>query len=542
MKTLKTLSVLLLILTFASCGQPKPDQQDGDIRADSDQPVFYLSELPQLAPFEIPPEITSRYSEEAFVDKLVPADDYGKLYPYEGKRIVSEGMFWESSLYGLVDAKGRIVVDPVYESAYYLDPGSEYLYLVNPVEMGDEPAEDSIGEELSSRGIVIANSHGGWVTDGLLGNWANYSEERIIVSGGAAIDGEFRQNFKVYDLSGNLVFEGDGYFNGFSEGLGAVTVYERELGGGQSERSWMQYIDRNGNVVIPGPFYEAGAFNGGEALVAVGEEWETARYGVINTKGEFKEPPTMSWNDQKDYYSQGEYRCVYRDKGLQGINDSDGNVVLPAEYDWIAIDQESSMAIAGCYEDSCYYVVSLPSGEKEIIDGNVTGAYFSGGGWRTVEYAIAEDGKKVMALTKGDKERKFDYSEYSWLQCNFIKGSVFALSYWNWAEEDSPLRNSSRTDIFDADTGKTTKSFPRLTFSHVAHGGLCVMQRQGSNQLLVFNEDFEPFFPDGAFEPGGLTRFSHLAGDVYQVRTAFSSGLIRENGEWLIRVNMSSID
>jgi len=531
-----------MIMMIASCSQPKPGQPGGDFQADSDQPVFYLSELPQLASFEIPPEITSRYSKEAYVDQLKPADDYGKLYPYEGKRTVSADMFWDSSIYGLVDSKGRIVVDPVYESAYYIDPDSEYLYLAYPVDIDDEMAENPYSAETAPKKIAVAKSSGEWVLDGLLGNWVNYSEERIIVISAEETDEGFRQNFKAYDVDGNFVFNGEGYFNGFSEGLGAVTVYGHGQGAGQTDKTWMQYIDRNGNVVIPGPFYTAEEFRNGEALVSIGDEWETARFGVINTKGEFVKPPTMGWDAQKDYYSQIYDYNVYHDNELQGINDSAGNNILPAEYDWVTIDQENSLAVAGCYQDSCCYIASLPSGEKKAIDGKATGAYFPGGGWCAIEHAVAEGDKKVMSLVKGEVEYDFDYTGCSWLQCNFIKDDVFSLCYWDRAGDDSPLLNGSWTDIFDAGLGKTIKSFPRLTFSHAASDGIYVLQRQGSNHLMVFNEDFEPFFPDGTFEPSELTMFYKLAEGVFQVRTAFCSGLIKENGEWLIRVNTSSTD
>jgi len=50
------------------------------------------------------------------------------------------------------------------------------------------------------------------------------------------------------------------------------------------------------------------------------------------------------------------------------------------------------------------------------------------------------------------------------------------------------------------------------------------------------NRDFEPVFSADAFSGGSIKHIWHLTDDIYSVRTTFYSGLIKENGEWLIRV------
>ena len=547
MKTFKTLSILLLIAMLASCSQSKPGHPSDDVQADSDKPVFYLSELPQLAPFEIPPEIKRRYSEEAYVDKLKLAGDYNKLYPYLGKWKEPSDVYTGSGLYGLVDSKGRIVVDPVYRSANYLDTDSEYLCLIYPVGFGGEQVENPYSAELGPKKIVIASSRGDWVIDGLIGYSASYSEERIIVICSEETDEEDRQVFKVYDTNGKFIFEREGYLDGFSEGLGAETVYEQGYAG-WSNKTWMQYIDRNGNVVIPGPFLSAEEFKNGEARVSIGVDNDNARFAVINTKGEFVKPPTMDWDTQKAYTSKIYDYYVSERNGYQGINDSTGKTILPAEYDWVTIDEEDSLAVAGRhygddYDHRCYFV-SLPGGEKKEFDGKATSAYFLGGGWCAVEYAWGKDDEKVMTLVKGEAEYKFDYTECASLHCEQIKDDVFAMVYRGLTEGHTLHDNNGRIDIFDAGLGKTTKSFPGFNDYYALDDGFYKLPRLGSDQFMVFNDDFDPLFPEGFFTPCGswLTKFIRLGDGVYQVRTVFYSGLIKEDGEWLVRVNISYTD
>jgi len=128
MKRFVIFIITLILLAFPSC-VPQAEMPALEL----DKPVFYLSELPELLPFEIPPQIINRYGGEAYSGALKPADDYGMLYPYLGEGSM-KGVYAAKIRYGLVDAKGRIVVDPVYESAYYLYPDKGYLCLIYPVE------------------------------------------------------------------------------------------------------------------------------------------------------------------------------------------------------------------------------------------------------------------------------------------------------------------------------------------------------------------------------------------------------------------------
>ncbi len=99
-----------LTLTLFGCvpsGAPPMDASSG-VHAD----------WSALEPYTAPQNQYTRRSEE-FMDTLCPADDYGNLIPFPGRAVSSDWMgdVW---LYGLVTARGEIVVDPVYSDAYQL--------------------------------------------------------------------------------------------------------------------------------------------------------------------------------------------------------------------------------------------------------------------------------------------------------------------------------------------------------------------------------------------------------------------------------------
>ena len=84
---------------------------------------FRLSSLPELEPFEPFTDISSRYYEE-YTDRLIPSDEYGRLYYYPGQVLYSD---WMNEIrYGLCDAEGRIVeIHCTYDPDSLSGSGSE---------------------------------------------------------------------------------------------------------------------------------------------------------------------------------------------------------------------------------------------------------------------------------------------------------------------------------------------------------------------------------------------------------------------------------
>jgi len=72
---------------------------------------------------------------------------------------------------------------------------------------------------------------------------------------------------------------------------------------------------------------------------------------------------------------------------------------------------------------------------------------------------------------------------------------------------------------------------------------MMVFYNNTGTQQLVLNSDFEPAFTaDDLGGDANIKSIQHLADDVYSIRTAIYSGLIKENGQWLIRVYINNWD
>ena len=536
--------VMILILAFTACSE-----QDETQRPEFSQPTFYLSELPELAPFEIPPEIISRYGGIDFNDKLKPADDYGQLYPFEGKRIRSD--YWTSSRYGLVDAYGRIVVDPVYESAQYIDADATYLFLTYPPDRIDPEVVDIWEVMDEPRSITIAKADGSWVKEGFWGNWATLSEDRFILTTYAEMA---PRSYAIYDLEGRLLSEEKGFLSEFSEGLGAVSFAGYSSDGRSMQRSW--YVDRNGNTVIPGPFLDARNFTDGKAVVSIGDDWENARFGIIDTEGNFLLEPArenaylahsmigqayFTFSEGGDPALDGFDRASWR----WGIRDRDNNIIVPAEYRFIHLPLDSETALAQEMESGEYFLIRLPDGDKRFISNDGANVYMLGSEWVAVDHragisAVWSDDGGMLALIKEDEEHWFDYEPGQVISASWIEGDLIAINYHDfsrYSRQDG--QNLSRADIFDGSSGEIIKSLNGWSYSYNIGDRLRMFNHSEAQRVRVFDRNFAPQFPN---ETADFVWLNQITEGMFQVSTTFSSGLLRENGEWLVRVNLSSVD
>jgi len=505
--------IILLVWSLGGCAA-----EEGGASEEYDKPTFYLNGLPELEPFNLVPEIKNRYGKSAYSDVLIAAGDYGKLFPYEGKYIGSG--FWGSIRYGLVDARGRIVVDPIYVNAYYLGEDQSCLCLVYPDE-----------------GMLIAGADGSWVREDLTGQWAQLYEDRIVINGYETAGDYDNPIYSIYDTEGRLIAKGPGYLGGFSEGLGIINHFDRD------GRILYRYIDKDGKVAIPGPFFDANAFRNGKAIVSadIGQDG-VLLYGVIGYSGEFLIPPERDYDDLRNIYEEGQIHVFYESSpdwySYYGVKGKNGEIIVPAEYEWIGLlDAESNTAIAQ-KSNREYYIVDLPEGSIRRIEGDPISVTFAGDGWRRIEY---DEPANLLILEKDGAEYKFEYPQGSRLECFFIEGELFALVYFDM--DDLGYTTSSRTDIFDAGLGKVVKSLPDRIYSYTINDRLYYFNRPGTVRAYVLGKNFEPHFADDVFAgSGGLISIYHIADGVYQVKTIFFTGLIKENGQWLIRIKLEGKD
>ena len=519
------------------------------LTTDFSKPTFYLAALPDLAPFEAPREIINRYSQEVFVDTLKPAADYGRLYPYEGI-FVGAHLWMQKVYFGLVDAQGRVVVDPVYSQAYYHTlPGIEpaYLMLVYPADKNDAEAQKLMQDSQGfiNRGrYVFASADGAWVSDIYYGDDAMISEDRIIVYDYSAEADDYwsDQSSRIYDLQGNFIARIEGRISAFQEGLGAVShnEYDAKIGRNQN---YYDYIDKYGRVVIAGPFWYAENFVNGRANVEIGEDWEYIQRGVIDTRGNYIVEPVA--NENMDYGLMGDY-IRYNEDGkygetLFGIKKLDGSVLIPAQYTWIDYNEQGDTLMIGQRGDGDYWFIDLDAGEERKIelggDMSVIYANICADNWCMVRYEKNGSYSSGIALIKGDAEYYFDAPDCD-VYCSYIQENLFALNF-SKNEQDRPVYY---TEIFDSAQEKIIERVDGYRFDYSVNDTMLVFYNPINRRLMVLNHDLKPVFNANDFGGDSMQMIRHVADDVYSIRTTFYSGLIKENGQWLIRVYANNMD
>jgi hypothetical protein len=544
----------------AENGSLQPDESQSS--AQLDKPAFYLDMLPELAPFNNPKEIVTRYYEDEFVDTLKPAKDYGRLYPFEGRFIHTDNWAGGSTYYGLVDEKGRMVVDPVYYYVYHESPyqDDEFTHLVlhYPVDKEDETAqkllEDSYGDFRRHR-IAFASIDGTWVSDIFYGTGAALYEDRIMIQDYENITDMYagKSFYSLYDLQGNLIARGDGMIYSFHEGLGLVRHAADTEGSGRGY-DYFNYIDKNGRTVIPGPFLNGDRFIDGRAYVTVGESWEERLGGIIDTLGNFIEGPEPDVDMR--FASGWDYSIYYdedhsSDNQLYGLKDKEGKIITPAEYSWISVPYEQGVTLTiGDTGDESHWLIDLQSGEEKQIDldgAKVSYAHITDNNWCVANFEKPLSGNEFdngVALLKDDLEYMFyapDYG-YSYVYGSHIRDDLFALNYNRYTQNNQPVY---QTDVFDAARGTVIKSLQGYSYSGSYNDIMMIFSNYagpGISRQMVLNYDFEPFFTADILGGESIKDIRHVADDVYSLRTTFYSGLIRENGHWLIRVYANTLD
>ena len=114
----------------------------------------------------------------------------------------------------------------------------------------------------------------------------------------------------------------DGYGSfGFFNGLLAVCVY----GASMNDQKW-GFVNTNGEVVVPLEYDFMDSFWDGMAWAQKGDKWT-----ILNTKGELA---TQAEFPHPVLFSEGLGAARHCDSGKWGYVDTDGNVVIPFEYDY----------------------------------------------------------------------------------------------------------------------------------------------------------------------------------------------------------------
>jgi hypothetical protein len=344
------LAVVLLLLAAcapASSGTQGTDAAPSAVVTDTAARKVILPNglLPETA--YTPPSPPPRYYEE-ITTKLLPRDDYGRLWPYVGGYVVQWWM--PANIYGLCDEEGRIVCDPVYNRVEILEKDGMRLYLFT------ENLADEYGREVSK--YTLSKLDGSWVGEYEDIAYRSYDREFMGETGYSwrqMLTYEYitvRQNGKwgVIDYEGREILPC--VYNEpvcFSEGLAAVTSDDGET---------FSFIDVTGKVKL-GPYntppqqkdewdFTGAVLPRNHGMLfseGLARFYEDGKYGVINKRGKVVVP--AQYDFITSFYN-GTAMIVTGKEGYgspRGIIDSRGRVIYEPTNDWFYQTEDGTVVL-----------------------------------------------------------------------------------------------------------------------------------------------------------------------------------------------------
>lgn len=473
MKRLICLLLLLTLLTGCAAHRPVQESEAPKPTEETTAGGFHVatnySGYTQREPLK---PLYTRLSEE-WIDELRPAEDYGAIYPFAGTS--PQWSYSAGSLFGLVDAQGRIICDPVYTEIRQPLLQRQYDSVAMPMWVLGRIAQTSEDYTMQCQ---IATLDGSFVSrsysnvsacqDGILGV--------RIENDGTVLD--------VYDYEGHLLFstenlslsgEPDTYafMHGFSEGLILLAVGADEDMPGRYHETRYYYYNLDGEVVL-GPYTGASAFFEGYATVA----GDDGRYYYIDKTGK-------RLNDG-DYFSASPFYCgfaVAQESEWSGyvLLDSDGEVVLRAEEgESIYADFYGLNVVNG--ESTTFYDRDLkPIGVAMSYEYSRLGATQQLLQW-------TESGWDILDMRSGELLYSLTFPQYSYCEIpNNYCTDVRFLCVCMQSETDF---NSQTIYLYDENFAERYKGNASFTVLRGAEGEVYFAIAE-AGRFLLLNEDFD---------------------------------------------------
>lgn len=300
------------------------------------------------------------------LDTLIPSEDYGMIYPYLGEKVEAESFLYNNR-YGLMDATGRILVDPVYRAVspvQYVDENE----ISRPFPVWKFKKTVREGASFNPKNYyALATPDGSFVTD--------------FVCQDIQCDGEYiactcKETIHIYDEELTLLYSfsleehpelpGEIRFYILSEGVLCACVdfpYSRE-------GSRYYYLDLDGSV-LSGPYLYATEFSDGYGLAEV----EEGNYIFVNKRGKLLKDRTFS-----EAYPFANHRGAGRDakSGEILLFDNRGKLYFSRhstdEFRWYGQYLEIYEGDNRCYYDKQGEPVSYPQGWEDAntyLDGRL---------------------------------------------------------------------------------------------------------------------------------------------------------------------------
>ena len=307
--------ILVFVLTACApdAGKPLPDAEKTPVM--SVNVMLPGGALPDRG--YRPPETPERCYTDP-VSGLIPSGDYGRIWPYLGGYVAGQYVSPREYI-GICDESGRVICDPVYNEAKLVEKDGRgfYIFIKSNLRAINRNANPSQYDDRSE--ITLATTDGSYVETFEYLLWEErrpFEYSTVFDENGYAYTYEWRRPVS-YD-----------YITAWRDGKWGV-------------------LDWDGSVLLPFKYLEPVCFH--EGLAAVLSEDER-NYSFIDIKGKtvlgpYDAPPRLkdSWLEVSGREIPSTDRILFIDgyakfyeAGKFGIIDSTGEIIIPAEYDYIS--------------------------------------------------------------------------------------------------------------------------------------------------------------------------------------------------------------
>ena len=182
----------------------------------------------------------------------------------------------------------------------------------------------------------------------------------------------------------------------------------------RDEDSYYEYVNAQGETVIPAKFDWASVFIDDVAVVGIGNKYAGYKYGAINKSGEFTIQPTSEYIDM---YPMGKGLVLVLDEDEKsGVLDKNGKMVVPTIYSDMFYEISDDMILYCTREGKWGY---LNYKGEDVLNAEYYEAlpFHEGKAWVKLSedgkwFVIDKTGKTLFGLGKGEEPYDWNFEFY----------------------------------------------------------------------------------------------------------------------------------
>ena len=516
-RLLGVLVILCVSLSLVSC--TAAPAEDSVSVGDNE---FRLSSLPELEPFEPFTEISSRYYDE-YTERLIPADNYGRLYPYPGQVVHSDWM--NETRYGLCDSQGRIVLDPVctYITIQRFDDVEIMQLSYRPTNVTEE--DMSMYESIDNTAYAAVD--GSWVVDDCPG-YLMYADEEVFVINGIDYDDTYMYTTNyIYNIADGTLRSQLPMSQLVDCQQGMLLLKERKADGSDVYR----LADYDGETIRELDCTNA-ILCGDKIIVGTA----SGLWGITDMDGNYLVAPqyqsiTAAETDSDDV----KYFCADTTEGTTQLITADGEIVLDigasANISSVNDDRYPDLYYVREYGQSLAYFIDVSTGDRgPVLTDTIN--YIGNGWYSTSNY---EDKLTIYKWGQSDPWVEITNDAYLNAWCELLTGTENTVAIQVSSTDDNDnYRNY--TMLYDLSAKSEVATIDGVYSSYIDFGEGYTFWNTNSGIYSIYDD------AGHLLQNTGFTYLTKIDDDHYTVANNIYGGVIDSDGEWLIRIYLNTLD